>query len=62
MNRLFLSVGEYEPEDLWNLWMVTNLVDRDYDMLELEMVIMVGVNHASSFPGAVTRGLLTVSP
>ena len=66
---LFLSVGEFEPEELWNLWMVRNLIefhqvmeDRAYDKLNMEMVIMEGVNHASSYPGAVTRGLLEVSP
>jgi predicted alpha/beta superfamily hydrolase len=67
---LFLSVGEFEPEEMYGgLWMVSNLIefhqvleDRDYGGLKMEMVIVEGLGHAGSYPGAFTRGLVEVFP
>ena len=63
--ELFLSVGEFEPEQFA---MVSNviefhqvLVSRDYSRLELQLVIIEGLGHAGSYPGAVTRGLVEVN-
>jgi predicted alpha/beta superfamily hydrolase len=67
--KLFLSVGELEPETFENMEfnMAPNLIefhqtmkDRDYEGLEMELVILEQVGHAGSFPGALARGLLTI--
>jgi enterochelin esterase-like enzyme len=69
--QLFLSVGEFEPEDEWwgnfQPWMVSNLVEfhevlvsRGYKDLDMEMRIIEGLGHAGSYPGAFTRGLVSV--
>ncbi len=69
--ELFLSVGETELEDVgWGsvkLWMVSNLVEfndvlesRDYEGLELEMMVADGAFHCAAFPIGVTYGLMAV--
>ncbi len=70
--RLFLAVGENEPEDDdWGFtspWMVSNVVEfskvlkrRHYIGLEVETVIIEGLGHMGSFPGALSRGLAEVN-
>ncbi len=64
---LFLAVGENEPEEEDNLWMVTYLQEfyqamdeRGYEGLDMEIAIIEGVGHPSVPPGAISRGLLSV--
>ena len=60
--RVFLSVGELEdstmPNDLTALF--KKLKSRGNPNLDLTLRIFEGERHNSVFPGAVTRGLLTV--
>ena len=65
--EIFLSVGELEPEELWDLWMVSNLIEfhgvlesRGYKDLDMDMRIIEGLGHVGSYPGAFTRGLVSV--
>jgi predicted alpha/beta superfamily hydrolase len=69
--QLFLSAGELEPEDEWwgafQPWMVSNVIEfnevlesRGYKDLSLDMRIIEGLGHAGSYPGAFTRGLVSV--
>ena len=65
---LYFSVGENEPENMSQLFMVSNLVElyntmeaRHYGKLEMEMVIFDGVGHASSVPGALSGGMIATA-
>jgi len=63
--KLFLSVGRLEEDP--GMRMVSNLEEfhanlksRNYDGLEMEMIIMEGETHFSVLPGAYSRGFRTV--
>jgi predicted alpha/beta superfamily hydrolase len=63
--ELFVSAGELEGRIA--TWMVPCLVefhqrveDRAYSGLEMEIAIMEEASHMSSFPGAITRGMMAV--
>lgn len=65
--KLFLSVGELEEKEWPDARLVSNLQElhrrleaRNYDGLEMEMVVMKDETHSSVFPGAFTKGLKTV--
>jgi predicted alpha/beta superfamily hydrolase len=65
--RLFLSVGELEEEQFPGARMVSNLEEfhanlesRNYDGLEIEMVIMEDETHGSVISGAFSRGFRVV--
>lgn len=66
--RLFLGVGEMEPEDEdWGFtqpWMVSNVIEfskvlkrHHYQGLEVETDVIEELGHMGSFPGAFIRGL-----
>ena len=63
--KLFLSVGGLEEDP--SMKMVSNLEEfhenlesRNYDGLEMEMIIFEGETHVSVLPGAYSRGFRTV--
>ena len=65
--KLFLSVGGLEEDEYPEARMVSNLEEfhanmasRDYDGLEVEMILMEGEMHMSVIPGAYSRGFRTV--
>jgi hypothetical protein len=60
--RVFLAVGELESSMMAGdlLELAKNLRGRSNPLLQLSTKVFEGERHNSVFPGAVTRGLLTV--
>jgi uncharacterized protein len=67
--RVFFAVGSFENQPVNKRAMVDDLTElveklksRNYPQLSLRYRVYDGETHNSVFPGAVTRGLLTVFP
>jgi predicted alpha/beta superfamily hydrolase len=60
--RIFMSMGEAESDTMLGPMrrLETVLTDRRYQRLDLHTRIFEGEQHLSTFPVAVTRGLMTV--
>ena len=63
--KLFLSVGDKEPENRYS--MVSNLRElheklesRQYNGLEIEIIVMEGETHNSVTAGAISKGIISV--